>query len=80
MRAAEIVRILAEASSTKGDVHSREIKDDSAEKGLVAIIFNNSAFPGAGVVPGPVAGTDTSEVAPSASCCFGIVHQDRVKD
>ena len=65
---------------TEEDVHSREIKDNSAEKGFVAIVLNNSTFPGARVVPRPLTGTDTSEITSSASGCLGVVHQDGVDD
>lgn len=46
----------------------------------MAIVFNNSTFPGARVVPRSLTGTDTSEISPSASGCLGVVHQGGVDD
>ena len=63
-----------------GDVHSREIEDNSAKKGLVAIVLDNSTLPGARIVPWSLAGTDPSKIPPSASRFLGVVHQGGVDD
>ena len=46
----------------------------------MAVILNNSTFFGAGVVPRSLAGTDTSEIPPSASLFLGVVNQGGVDD
>ena len=69
-----------EISYTEGDAHSREIEDNGAEKGLVAIVLDNGTFPGTGIVPRSFAGADASEVPSSASRFLHVVHQGGVDD
>lgn len=46
----------------------------------MTIVFNDSAFPGTRIIPRSFTGTDASEIPPSASRCFGVVHQGGVND
>ena len=46
----------------------------------MAVVLDNSTFPGARVVPRSFADTDASEVPPSASLFLGVVNQGGVDD
>jgi hypothetical protein len=78
MRTVQAVSIKIRVSQSEENIHSREIKDNGTEKGFVAIILDNNAFPGAGIVPWSLTGTEATEITPSASRCPGVVHHVRV--
>ena len=46
----------------------------------MAIVFSNGTFPGARIIPRSLTDTNASEILPSASRCFGVVHQGGVDD
>jgi hypothetical protein len=78
MRTVQVVSIQIRVSQSEEDIHSREIEDHSAEKGLVAIVLDNSTFPGARIVPRSFTGTEATEITPSAGRFLGVIHQGRV--
>lgn len=78
MRTVQAVSIQIRVSQSEEDIHSREIEDNSAEKGLVAIVLDNNTFPRARIVPWSLTSAEATEITPSASRCLGVVNQGRV--